>query len=117
MQALAQNIGVLLAGRFLLGLFIGGMIPSLNAMVKRLAPPALLATAFGFNSAAMFLGNLVGPLIGSSVAAAYGIRNVFYVTMFFLLANAAIVALNRGLERPPEEEEVGRRAPHGQELN
>jgi DHA1 family multidrug resistance protein-like MFS transporter len=100
-QALAGNVSVLLAGRFLLGLFIGGMIPSLNVLVKLKAPQELQATAFGFNSSATFLGNFVGPLIGSSVAAAYGIKYVFYVTMAILLANAVMVFFNRKLDVLP----------------
>ena len=100
-QALAQNIGVLLVGRFLLGLFIGGMIPSLNVLVKIHAPKNLLATAFGFNTSAICFGNLVGPLIGSSVAASYGIRNVFYVTMAFLLINAIVIFFNKNLDVKP----------------
>lgn len=97
-QALAHNISVLLVGRFCLGLFIGGMIPSLNVLVKKLAPKDILATAFGYNSSALFLGNLVGPLLGSTVAAAYGIRWVFVVTMGVLLINAATLAFNRRLD-------------------
>lgn len=97
-QALSHTIWLLLVGRFLLGLFIGGMIPSLNVLVKKIAPPNLLATAYGFNSSSVFLGNLIGPLIGSSVAAAYGIRNVFYVTMAVLLMNAAMLLFNRRLD-------------------
>ncbi len=101
-QALANDIPELLIGRFALGLFIGGMIPSLNVLVKKLAPPHMLATAFGFNSASLFLGNLIGPLIGSTVAAGFGIRNVFYVTMAVLLANAVSLAFNRGMDVPRE---------------
>lgn len=100
-QALAENIGVLLVGRFLLGLFIGGMIPSLNVLVKKKAPEEIQATAFGFNSSSTFLGNLIGPLIGSSVAAAYGIKHVFYVTMAVLLANAAMIFFNKKLDDQP----------------
>lgn len=99
-QALATTIPILLIGRFLLGLFIGGMIPSLNVLVKKLAPKSIQATAFGFNSSALFLGNFIGPLIGSSVAAAYGIRYVFYVTMAFLVANAISLFFNRKLDVP-----------------
>jgi DHA1 family multidrug resistance protein-like MFS transporter len=99
-QALAGNIGVLLVGRFLLGLFIGGMIPSLNVLVKKKAPEELQATAFGFNSSSTFLGNLIGPLLGSSVAAAYDIRDVFYVTMAVLLLNAGMIYFNRKLDEP-----------------
>ncbi len=90
-QAMAGSIGVLLIGRFLLGLFIGGMIPSLNVLVKLKAPAELQATAFGFNSSSSFLGCFIGPLIGSSVAATYEIKDVFYVTMLVLLINAAMI--------------------------
>lgn len=99
-QALATSIAILLVGRFALGLFVGGMIPSLNVLVKKLAPPQGLATAYGINSSALFLGNLIGPLIGSSVAASYGIRSVFFVTMSVLLLNALLVALSRRLQTP-----------------
>lgn len=77
------------------------MIPSLNVLVKLKAPEELQATAFGFNSSSTFLGNLIGPLIGSSVAAAYGIRDVFYITMIVLLANAIMIFLNKNLDFKP----------------
>lgn len=97
-QALAGNITTLLVGRFLLGLFIGGMVPSLNVLVKKLAPRDIQATVFGFNSSSLFLGNFVGPLIGSHVAAAWGIRSVFYITMIFLAINSIAIFLNRSME-------------------
>lgn len=101
-QALAGGIAVLLVGRFLLGLFIGGMIPSLNVLVKKIAPIEIQATAFGYNSSSLFLGNLIGPLLGSSVAASYGIRSVFYVTMAILLLNAFSLLFNRSLDTASE---------------
>jgi DHA1 family multidrug resistance protein-like MFS transporter len=106
-QALTDNIGVLIASRFLLGLFVGGMLPSLNVLVKKLAPRHIQAQAFGYNSSAMFLGNLIGPLLGGAIAAAYNIRYVFYMTMGVLLVNAVIVGLNRGLARNLKQLEDG----------
>ncbi len=108
-QALATGIGVLLVGRFLLGLFIGGMIPSLNALVKKMAPQNMQATAFGVNSSSLFLGNLIGPLLGSSIAAAYTIRDVFYVTMSILIANALILIWNRSLDHADRDHPVNQR--------
>jgi len=98
-QALTDNITVLLIGRFLLGLFVGGMLPSLNVLVKKLAPQELQARAFGFNSSAQFLGNLIGPLLGSTVSAVLNIRYVFYITMSILFTNALMLLFNRKLER------------------
>lgn len=104
-QAFATNISMLLVGRFLLGLFIGGMIPSLNALVMKLAAPEIQGTAYGFNTSSLFLGNLIGPLLGSHLAAAYGFTSVFYVTMSILLLCAIFVYTNRSLDatiRPKE---------------
>ncbi|GAA3326284.1 hypothetical protein GCM10020331_061550 [Ectobacillus funiculus] len=53
-QALAGNITALLVGRFLLGLFIGGMVPSLNVLVKKLAPTKIQGTVYGLNSSSLF---------------------------------------------------------------
>jgi MFS transporter, DHA1 family, multidrug resistance protein len=99
-QALSDSITVLLVARFLLGLFVGGMLPSLNVLVKKLAPQHIQAKAFGFNSSSQFLGNLIGPLLGSSVAAAYDIHYVFYITMIVLFSNALIIFWNRKLDVP-----------------
>ncbi|MEW9702785.1 MFS transporter [Paenibacillus sp. SI8] len=101
-QAFATGITMLLVGRFLLGLFIGGMIPSLNVLVKKLAPVQIQGTAYGFNTSSLFLGNLIGPLMGSHLAAAYGFTSVFYVTMAVLLLNAVFVYANRGLDKQPD---------------
>lgn len=98
-QALTHNITVLLIGRFLLGLFVGGMLPSLNVLVKKLAPQEVQARAFGFNSSAQFLGSLIGPLLGSTVSAVYDIHYVFYITMSILFANALMLLFNRKLEQ------------------
>ncbi|MFX4301318.1 MFS transporter [Alicyclobacillus tolerans] len=99
-QALAYNIGLLLVGRFLLGLFIGGMLPSLNVLVRKMAPERMQATAFGLNSSATFLGNLIGPLLGGMVASIYGIRSVFYVTMSILVMNAIVLIFNKNINHP-----------------
>jgi MFS transporter, DHA1 family, multidrug resistance protein len=105
-QALAGHITMLLVGRFLLGLFVGGLVPSLNVLVKKLAPLEIQGRAYGFNSSSLFLGNFVGPLIGSNVAAIWGIKSVFYVTMTILLINSFIIFSNRELEKQPPLENV-----------
>ena len=70
------------AQRFAVGLFIGGILPTANALVGRLAPRTDRGTV-----SAMFLGNSLGPLTGGAVAAAFGLRWVFLVTALVLLAN------------------------------
>ena len=68
------------AQRFAVGLFIGGILPTANALIGRLVPRAERGTVYGITASAMFLGNSMGPLTGGAVAAAFGLRWVFLVT-------------------------------------
>jgi DHA1 family multidrug resistance protein-like MFS transporter len=79
------------AERFGVGLFIGGILPTANALVGRLVPRAERGTVYGITASAMFLGNSLGPLTGGAVAATFGLRWVFLVTAAVLLANLAWV--------------------------
>lgn len=106
-QAFANGIVLLIIGRFLLGLFIGGMQPSLNVLVKKLAPRHIQATAFGVNSSARFLGNLIGPLLGSTVAASFNFHIVFYITMGILLINAVMIGFNHEIDKSLEKAKAG----------
>ncbi|GGG01879.1 MFS transporter [Paenibacillus abyssi] len=86
-QALAPNIWVLLASRFGLGLFIGGILPAANALIAQMTPKSQRGRVFGFTSSATFLGSFAGPLFGGLASAAFGIR-------FMLLAVCVIYVLN-----------------------
>jgi DHA1 family multidrug resistance protein-like MFS transporter len=86
-QAFTTNYWVFAAERFGVGLFIGGILPTANALVGRLVPRAERGTVYGITASAMFLGNSIGPLTGGAVAAAFGLRWVFLVTAAVLLAN------------------------------
>jgi len=86
-QAFTDNYWVLTAPRFAVGFFIGGILPTANALIGRLVPRAERDTVYGFTASAMFLGNSMGPLTGGAVAATFGLRWVFLVTAAVLLAN------------------------------
>jgi MFS transporter, DHA1 family, multidrug resistance protein len=86
-QAFAGGYWVFTAERFAVGMFIGGVLPTANALVGRLVPPAERGSVYGMTSSAMFLGNSLGPLSGGVVAAAFGLNWVFLVT-------AGVLALN-----------------------
>ncbi|HKM71772.1 MAG TPA: MFS transporter, partial [Stellaceae bacterium] len=86
-QAFADNYWTFTAQRFAVGLFIGGILPTANALVGRLVPRAERGTVYGITASAMFLGNSMGPLTGGAVAAAFGLRWVFLVTAGVLLVN------------------------------
>jgi DHA1 family multidrug resistance protein-like MFS transporter len=86
-QAFAGSYWAFTAQRFAVGLFIGGILPTANALIGRLVPRAQRGTVYGITASAMFLGNSIGPLSGGVVAAAFGLRWVFLVTAAVLLVN------------------------------
>jgi DHA1 family multidrug resistance protein-like MFS transporter len=86
-QAFTHNYFVFTAERFAVGLFIGGLLPTANALVGRLVPRSDRGTIYGMTSSAMFMGNSLGPLLGGFLAAGLGLSWVFLMT-------GAVLALN-----------------------
>lgn len=92
-QAFAPNIWVFILGRFGLGLFVGGIMPTANALVGRLAPREQRGQIYGFTSSATFVGSFAGPLIGGVISAGFGIRVMLCITTVLYLLNMIWVRL------------------------
>ena len=86
-QIFVGNYWVFVAERFAVGLFIGGILPTANALIGRSVSREHRGTIYGMTASATFLGNSLGPLTGGGVAAGLGIRWVFVVTTVLLAAN------------------------------
>ncbi|HVH82521.1 MAG TPA: MFS transporter [Stellaceae bacterium] len=86
-QAFTDNYWLFTIERFAVGLFIGGLLPTANALVGRLVPRSDRGTIYGMTSSAMFMGNSLGPLLGGFLAAGLGLSWVFLMT-------GAVLALN-----------------------
>ncbi len=90
-QAFTSNYWLFTAERFGVGLFIGGLLPTANALVGRLVARSDRGAVYGMTSSAMFMGNSLGPLMGGAVAASLGLRWVFLMTALVMAANLAWV--------------------------
>jgi MFS family permease len=91
-QALVSHLWQLIILRFLFGMVIGGMNPSIVAFIRLEAPLNMQGEVLGYNQSFRFLGNVTGPLIGGYVSVISGISSVFYVTgVLFLFAFALLL--------------------------
>jgi len=79
-QAFVRSPGELFAWRLALGLFLGGLMPSTNALLAGLVPPERRGSAFGLGATAVSLANAIGPLSGAFLGGALGMRSVFLAT-------------------------------------
>ncbi|MDF2724350.1 MAG: multidrug transporter [Paenibacillus sp.] len=101
-QALVQNVWQLFAARFMLGLFMGGLIPSVNALIRKHSPDNMLSRSYSFNSSFLSLGNLIGPTFGGIISGVITIRGIFIIATVMLLANALWVKRTLITERQNE---------------
>jgi DHA1 family multidrug resistance protein-like MFS transporter len=92
-QAFANSYWLFAVERFGVGLFIGAIVPTANALIGRMVPRTDRGTVYGMTASATFLGNSLGPLCGGAIAAWFGLSWVFLVTSALLLANLIWVYL------------------------
>jgi MFS transporter, DHA1 family, multidrug resistance protein len=88
-QAFVGSVGELLVWRFLLGCFMGGLIPTINALIRRYTPDGMESRAFGFNGSALSLGNMAGPVLGGALSGLIGIEGLFLLSAVLLFATCA----------------------------
>jgi DHA1 family multidrug resistance protein-like MFS transporter len=86
-QIFVGSYWAFVAERFAVGLFIGGILPTANALIGRNVARADRGSIYGMTASATFLGNSLGPLTGGAIAASLGLRWVFAVTTLLLVAN------------------------------
>lgn len=90
-QAFVQNPWQLLVLRFLLGFAMGGLIPSISIMIKKITPDNLTGRIFGFNMSLGYLGVAAGSILGGQIAGRFSFQYVFYVTSGLMFLNAVWV--------------------------
>jgi MFS transporter, DHA1 family, multidrug resistance protein len=93
-QAFAWSVASFIAMRFGVGLFLGGVLPTANALIGRLFPAERRGQVYGITSSATFLGMCIGPLLGGTLAARFGFPTVFLVIGALTLGNFAWVSFS-----------------------
>jgi MFS family permease len=104
-QAFIQHFWLFLILRFIFGIFIGGLLPSVNALIRFITPQGMESRAYGFNSSFLSLGNFFGPIIGGVFVAFIGIHEVFLLSAVLLLVNLIwlVHVIRRGIFTNPIE--------------
>lgn len=86
-QAMAGTVWQLLLARFGLGMFLGGLIPAVNALIRKYTPDGMESRAYSFNSSTLSLGNMVGPITGGALSGWIGIQGLFVLSAVMMLLN------------------------------
>lgn len=89
--AFVTNIWQLVILRFLLGIAIGGIVPTRIAYIRQEAPLSMQGEVLGYNTSLRFLGNIIGPALGGLLAGFFGFSSVFFVTSALLIITGTIM--------------------------
>lgn len=87
-QALVHNVWQLFAVRFGLGIFMGGLLPTVNALIRKYTPEEMVSRSYSFNTSALSLGNMSGPVVGGALSGYLNIREIFILSAILLFFNS-----------------------------
>jgi DHA1 family multidrug resistance protein-like MFS transporter len=92
---LVSSVWQLAVVRSLFGFAIGGMSPAIQALLIYVSPARKRGAAFGLLTTANAAGNGSGPVVGSVVAAGFGVPSVFIATLPVLAGAGWLLARMR----------------------
>jgi len=87
-QAFVTTGWELIGLRFLMGVALGGLLPSVASVIRHNIPDRVAGTILGFSVSAQLAGQVTGPLVGGFIGGQIGMRAVFLGTCVILLAGA-----------------------------
>lgn len=93
-QAMVSSVWQLFAYRFVLGLFLGGLLPSVYALIRKYTPDGMESRSYSLNSSSLSLGNFLGPITGGLLSGYIGIRGIFILSACMMLVNAVWVFIS-----------------------
>jgi DHA1 family multidrug resistance protein-like MFS transporter len=94
-QALVPTVGLFLALRGVLGIWLAGVTATVSVMTKLAAPIGREGAAYGASGSAQGLGWGLGPIIGSGVVALGGIPALYLVASGMMMLLVVVVSRAR----------------------
>lgn len=92
-QAITTNAWVLMGIRFVFGLCVGGLIPSLNSLLRRVTPTSIQGSVFAYDASCHSAGNVTGAVLGGLVASQFGFASLFCIIAGVFLVHSTVLAL------------------------
>lgn len=94
LTAFVQNTWQLGILRFLVGFTDACLFPQVQTLLSKNSPAAVTGRIFSWNQSAMYTGNIIGPLLGSTVSGLSSYSMVFIVTACLVILNLILFRIN-----------------------
>lgn len=93
-MAIVQNVWQLGFLRFLVGISDACLLPAVQSLITKYSPHEAAGRIFSYNQSFQASGNVIGPMLGSSVSSVFGYRGVFISTSLLVFVNYVLVRRN-----------------------
>jgi DHA1 family multidrug resistance protein-like MFS transporter len=97
-QGFATEPWHLVVMRFFAGFFMGGTMPTVNALIAQRADRSKQGAVYGTASSVSSVGNALGPVLGALTASLMGYPSVFFATT--LILGALGLGISRQVRKP-----------------
>lgn len=95
LQAFTNTVWLFGLVQLILGVFLAGVMPSINANIVQFAGEDFRGRAFGLSTSFSQLGGMLGPIIGGWFVGLYSIQVLFIIVGVLLVASGLSVILVR----------------------
>jgi DHA1 family multidrug resistance protein-like MFS transporter len=93
LQATVNSIIPLILLQFGVGFALAGSISALTALLATLTPEEQTGSVFGVSTSVMAAANAIGPMMGASVAVAFGNRSTFLLASAVFMLAVVLIGL------------------------
>lgn len=104
-MAFVQNVWQLAFLRFLVGISDACLLPAVQTLITKYSPSNAAGRIFSYNQSFQATGNVIGPVIGSTVSTVFGYRGVFLSTSLLVFGNLLWVRRSTAEIRHTKEKE------------
>ncbi|CAM5648285.1 MFS transporter [Mycolicibacterium aubagnense] len=101
-QAFVTESWQLIVLRFLMGLALGGLLPSVTSVIRHNVPDSVGGNVLGYSISAQYVGQVAGPVLGGFVGGHFGMRAVFLFTAVLLATGALFNWIVRSRYEQPQ---------------
>lgn len=92
-QSVAADLWLFAALRFVTGLALGGITPTVLATIRRLVPETSIGLVLGYNVSAQYTGQVSGPILAGLLGGVVGTNAVFAATAIVTATGLIAAAL------------------------
>jgi DHA1 family multidrug resistance protein-like MFS transporter len=108
LQATVSSIIPLVLLQICVGFALAGSISTLTALLATLTPAEQTGSVFGVSTSVVAGANAIGPMMGASVAVAFGNRSTFVLASAIFMLAVVLIALflpdqQPSTDVPPEQ--------------